>query len=166
MGFFDRSKRVSPQPSSERLLPFEYSFECCGTAQTFATQVPIMQDGHNVYMSLRNRDTGKIEMAKLPVATVRANQQGKCILVESLGDLVEGKSSDLSKERIEELILGVQCQKCGYMFPYIMAVAMVIKEQGGVMLSQRTDRSDVHELPFAILDYYENENSFELHSIL
>jgi len=166
MGLFDRLKKTPPQSSSERLLPFKYEFECCGTAQAFVTQVPIMEDAHNTYMAMVDGVTGENRMAKLPVVLLRANEQGDSAL-EGLGDSVQELSSGLSKERLDELMLSAECQKCGRVFLHIMALAVVINEQGGALLIQRTDGS-YHEGPLAILDYCIDgtEAFFELHSIL
>jgi hypothetical protein len=163
MGFLDRSKKKAPKGFSERELPLKYEFECCGTAQTFEAQLVIVEDAHNLYLSLRRSDAGEPSLAKFPVASIKVNQQDVATL-ESVGDSVKEMSSGLSKEKFREVIMGAQCSKCGAASRFIIAQAIVTDEQGRVVLSERPDGSS--EVPFAILKYHEEEHSLRLDSLL
>jgi len=167
MGFFDRFKGKDPQFLSSRMFEVKYAFECseCGTSQVFCSDLNFVEDEHYAYVLLLNNCTGKFEPVRLPSVLIRFNEQEEYI-VESIHDRVEGGLIELSRERMIELMLTVQCQNCGTEFPYIIATAVITNEQGHIKLMQRPDLPHVHTLPLVILGYNPEENSFGLRSIL
>lgn len=167
MGFLDRFKQKRSEFLNTRQVNVYYGFECseCSTVQWFYANLNVIDNEHYVYVLLRNNHTGELKPAKLPTSLIRLNEQEEEV-VEGVHDKVGQDLIDLSRDRMQELLLNVQCEKCGAEFPYIIATAVITNEHGKIMFFEGTNIPEVYALPIVILGYKHEDSSFKLHSAL